>query len=466
MTAYGIGSKERPLRVAVVGSGPAGFYTVEALIKQKQLEVDVDLFERLPTPYGLVRYGVAPDHQKIKSVTVAYDKISENPRVRFLGNVKVGHGDISVDELRRHFDQVVFAVGCETDRHLGIPGENLLGSHAATSFVAWYNGHPDFVDYPVDLRTERAAVVGVGDVAMDIARMLAKSYDEIAKTDIADYALGAFRENQVKEIVVLGRRGPAQAAFATKELEDIVELPDVEVVVDAAQVQADLESGEEFDGLQKRKLDYLATLTHRQHESKKKRIVLRFLASPAEIVGEGGKVAGLRIEHNAIAKDDKGRFVARGTGRFETLPLGLVFRSVGYRGVPIDGVPFDDKQGIVPNREGRVFQGTECVPNMYVSGWIKRGPSGVIGTNKSDAAATVQKMLEDVRGRSEPVTEERTRGAVDALLRNRGVRVVSFADWKHLDGLERERGKAVGKVREKFTRVADMLAAASGADRK
>src|SRR5262245_47370600 len=324
-----LGSQERPLRVAVVGSGPAGFYTVEALIKQKQLEVDVDLFERLPAPYGLVRYGVAPDHQKIKSVTVAYDRLCENPRVRFLGNVRVAHGDVSVDELLHHYDQVVFAVGCETDRHLGIPGENLAGSHAATSFVAWYNGPPDFVDYAVDLRTERAAIVGVGDVAMDISRMLVKTIAEISQTDVADYALDVFRKNEVREVVVLGRRGPAQAAFATKELEDIVELDNVEVVVDAEQVRADLESGEEFDGLQKRKLDYLATLKPGDGSAeKKKRIVLRFLTSPAEIIGEGGKVTGLKIEHNEITKDDKGRFVARGTGRFEILPLGLVFRSV------------------------------------------------------------------------------------------------------------------------------------------
>lgn len=457
MTAYAIGSKERPLRVAVVGSGPAGFYTVEALVKQKQHEVDVDLFERLPAPYGLVRYGVAPDHQKIKSVTVAYDRLCENPRVRFLGNVRVAHGDISVEELQHHYDQVVFAVGCETDRHLGIPGESLSGSHAATSFVAWYNGHPDFVDYSVDLNTERAAIVGVGDVAMDISRMLAKSIEEISQTDVADYALEVFRRNQVREVIVLGRRGPAQAAFATKELEDIVELANVDVVVDAEQVRADLESGEEFDGLQRRKLDYLATLKNPEGSSQNKRIVLRFLTSPAEIIGDGGKVVGLKIEHNEVAKDDKGRFVARGTGRFETIPLGLVFRSVGYRGVPLEGLPFDDKQGIVPNRDGRVVRNGEVVPGLYLSGWIKRGPSGVIGTNKSDAASTVQKMLEDLAGRTSEPSPSKARDAVDELLRKREVRVVTFADWKRLDQLERERGKAMGKVRDKFTRVADML---------
>jgi ferredoxin--NADP+ reductase len=458
MTAYPLGSLERPLRVAVVGSGPAGFYTVDALLKQKQLHVEVDLFERLPAPYGLVRYGVAPDHQKIKSVTAAYDKLGGNPRVRFLGNVHVGH-DVSVDELVRLYDQVVFAVGCETDRRLGIPGEDLLGSHAATSFVAWYNGHPDFREHAVDLGVERAAIVGVGDVSMDLARMLLQSPDELAKTDVADYALDVFRTSRVREVVVLGRRGPAQAAFAAKELEDIADLPDVHVAVDGQQVRGDLDSGQEIDGLQRRKLDYLTTLAARVPSGASKQVALRFLTSPVEILGEGGRVTGLRIEHNELVKDARGGVSARGTGRFETLAVGLVFRSVGYRGVPIPGLPFDDKQGIVPNRDGRVLRGAEPWPSVYVAGWIKRGPSGVIGTNKSDAAATVQKMAEDVAGRSEPAAPGKSREATEALLRERGVRVVSWEGWKRLDQIERERGQASGKIRDKLTRVSEMLAA-------
>jgi NADPH-dependent glutamate synthase beta subunit-like oxidoreductase len=303
--------------VAVVGSGPAGFYTAEALLKSKQITAEVDLFERLPAPYGLVRYGVAPDHQKIKSVTAAYDKLCENPRMRFLGNVHVGH-DISVEELVLHYDQVVFAVGCETDRRLGIAGEDLHGSHPATSFVAWYNGHPDFVDYPVSLDCERATIIGVGDVAMDLTRMLLQDPDRLAKTDIADHALAVFRRSRVREVVLLARRGPAQAAFATKELEDIVELPGIEVVIDHAQVRADVESGEEHDGLTKRKLEYLATLSTRPQSTGDRRAIFRFLTSPVEIVGDGTKVTGLSIARLPLRRlpwcSDSGAALRRAAG--------------------------------------------------------------------------------------------------------------------------------------------------------
>ncbi|HEX3594140.1 MAG TPA: FAD-dependent oxidoreductase [Polyangiaceae bacterium] len=456
MTAYPLGSQQRPLRVAVVGSGPAGFYTAESLVKHKQVTAEVDLFERLPAPYGLVRYGVAPDHQKIKSVTVAYDRLCENPKLRFLGNVHVGQRDLSVEELVAHYDQVVFAVGCETDRHLGIEGEHLLGSHPATSFVAWYNGHPDFTGHAVDLDAERAIIVGVGDVAMDLTRMLLQPIEELAKTDIDDRALEAFKESRVKEVVLLARRGPAQAAFASKELEDIVEMPGIDVIIDHEHVRADIESGEEHDVLTKRKLEYMATLSTRRTGDAERRMVFRFLTSPVEIVGEGGRVTGLRIERNELVKDHQGRTSARGTGRFETIPTGLVFRSVGYRGVPIDGLPFDEKQGVVPNREGRVLRNGELLPNVYVSGWIKRGPSGVIGTNKSDAAATVQKMVEDVAGLS---AEPRPGGAIDALLGSRDVRVITWSDWRRIDQIERERGGKLGKVRDKLTSLSDVLSA-------
>ncbi|HEX4335701.1 MAG TPA: FAD-dependent oxidoreductase [Polyangiaceae bacterium] len=458
MTAYPLGNQERPLRVAVVGSGPAGFYTAESLVKHKQVVAEVDLFERLPAPYGLVRYGVAPDHQKIKSVTAAYDKLCENPKLRFFGNVHVGQRDVSVEELVAYYDQVVFAVGCETDRHLGIPGEELAGSHPATSFVGWYNGHPDFVDYPVSLDGERALVVGVGDVAMDLTRMLLQPPAELAKTDIDRRALAVFERSRVREVVLLARRGPAQAAFAAKELEDIVEMPGIDVVIDHEHVRADIESGEEHDVLTKRKLEYMATLATRKVGNGDRRMIFRFLTSPVEVVGDGGKVTGLRVEHNELVKDHKGRSSARGTGRLETFDTGLVFRSVGYRGVPIAGLPFDEKQGIVPNLEGRVLRGGEVLPRVYVSGWIKRGPSGVIGTNKSDAAATVQKMVEDLAGLTAPA---RPKEAIDALLASRGVRVVTLDDWHRIDRIERERGASLGKVRDKLTSLEDVLSALS-----
>ncbi len=450
------GSSNRSVRVAVVGSGPAGFYTTDALIKQRDVHFEVDLFERLAAPYGLVRYGVAPDHQKIKSVTTAYDKVAQDPRVRFLGNVHVGK-DVSVEELLTHYDQVVFAVGCQTDRRLGIPGEELPGSHAATSFVAWYNGHPDFREYPVNLDVERAAIVGMGDVAMDLTRMLLQPVEELARTDVANHALDVFRGSRVREVVLLGRRGPAQAAFATKELEDIACLPDVTVSIDAAQVRADREDENALDGLTKRKLDFLSKLAGRPSEPRSKQVRFRFLVSPVEITAANGRVSGIVVEHNEVVRDASGRVSARGTGQLEAIPVGLVFRSVGYRGVPIVGLPFDETKGIVPNRDGRVVRDGTPVPHVYVSGWIKRGPSGVIGTNKSDAAATVQRMVEDARGDGRE--SRKTRDAFDALLRERGIRVVSWKDWQTLDRIERERGKSAGKVREKLTLPSDVRAA-------
>jgi len=457
MIAHPIGSTARPLSVAVIGSGPAGFYTVEALLKRTDLAVQVDLFERLPAPYGLVRYGVAPDHQKIKSVTVAYDRLAADPRVRFLGNVHVGQGDLSVEELAQLYDQIVFAVGCGTDQHLKIPGEELAGSDAATSFVAWYNGHPDFVGHHVDLDTDRAVVIGVGDVSMDLTRMLLQDVGDLSKTDVTDYALETFRKSRVREVVVLGRRGPAQAAFATKELEDIANLPGLAVSVDARQVQADLESGEALDGLVKRKLEYLGKLAREDGAGAPKRMILRFLASPVRLLGEGGRVHGIEIEHNEIVTGANGKPAARGTGRFETISTGLVLRAVGYRGVAIPGLPFDERLGIVPNGEGRVLRDSQPWPGVFVAGWIKRGPSGVIGTNKSDAAATVQRMLEDISGHVAPA--KGSRAAVDALLRDRGVRVITWADWKRLDVMERERGRERGKVRDKLTRMDEVLTA-------
>jgi ferredoxin--NADP+ reductase len=457
MDAPPLGSADSPLRVAVIGAGPAGFYVADALSKRETPRVSVDLLERLPTPYGLVRYGVAPDHQKIKSVIKAYEKTAVHPRVRLLCNVRVCAGDLAVDDLLRHYDQVVFTVGCATDRRLGIPGEDLAGSHPATSFVAWYNGHPNFREHPVSLDTERAVVIGVGDVAMDLARMLVKDHDELATTDIADEALAVFRENRVKEVVIVARRGPGEAAFASKELEDIVALPNIDVIIDATDIQAARATEGTLDGLAKRKLMYLTTLSEKTPTGAPKVVRLRFLLSPVRILENDGKVAGIELERNILSVDGDGRVSARGTGARETIEAGLVFRSVGYRGVPLDGVPFDDRSGVIPNRGGRVVRDGETWPRVYCAGWIKRGPSGVIGTNKSDATDTVVKMMEDAAALEPEDRASRSPEAVDALLERRGVRVVSFSDWKHLDELEIVAGKETGRVRRKFTRVEEML---------
>lgn len=455
-----LGSPDRPLRVAVVGAGPAGFYTADALLKHAGLQVDVDLIERLPAPYGLLRYGVAPDHPKIKGISAAYDRIADDPRVRFLGNVDVGHGVVGVSDVAACYDQVVFTIGCETDRHLGVPGEDLDGSHPATSFVAWYNGHPDHVSLPVNLGGERAVVVGIGDVAMDLARILLRSPDDLAPTDITSRALGILRGSRVREVVILARRGPAQAAFAAKELEDIGELPGVDVHVDTALVRADLDAMDPHAGHDRHKLEVLAGLGERPKTEGNKRLVVRFLASPAEITGDHGRVTGIRVEATELRTDGDGRVSARGTGRLDTIDAGLVVHSVGYRGVPVPGLPFDDAHGTIPNAEGRVLDGAGVLPNLYVAGWIKRGANGVVGTNKGDAAATVTRMLEDIAGQEPRAASEVARPAIDELLRSRGARVVTWEGWKAIDRVERERGKAVGKVREKLTSVDDLLAAA------
>lgn len=455
-----LGSPDRPLRVAVVGAGPAGFYTAESLLKHAGLAVDIDILERLPAPFGLLRYGVAPDHPKIKGVSAAYDRIADDPRVRFLGNIDVGHGAVGVADLAACYDQVVFAIGCETDRHLGVPGEELDGSHPATSFVAWYNGHPDHVALPVNLGTERAVVVGIGDVAMDLARILLRDPEELAATDITTQALGILRGSRIREVVILARRGPAQAAFAAKELEDIGELAGVDVHVDVAQVRADLDAMDPHAGHDRHKLEVLATLGEKPKDAARKRLVIRFLAAPSEIVGDGSRVTGIRVEETELVRSDDGRVSARGSGRFETIDAGLVVHSVGYRGVPVPGLPFEDAHGTIPNAEGRVTDCGAVLPNLYVAGWIKRGANGVVGTNKGDAAATVTRMLEDNAGRESRPAAEVSRAVIDELLRERGVRVVTWEGWKAIDRVERERGKAAGKVREKLTSFDELLAAA------
>ncbi len=451
-----IGSPGRPLRVAVVGAGPAGFYTVEALLKHKDFELEVDLLERLPAPYGLLRYGVAPDHPKIKGVSLAYDRLCDDPRVRFLGNVAVGSESLSIADLARCYDQIVIATGAETDRRLGIPGEDLAGSHSATSFVAWYNGHPDYAHLSFDLSTERAVVVGIGDVAMDLARILLRDprHPDLATTDIASYALDELRRSRIREVVILARRGPMEAAFAAKELEDIAGLPGVAIDVNGPLVAQALAVVDPHAGHEKHKLEVLARLAETGSRGAERRLAIRFLASPVRIEGDSGRAAAVHVERNELVRVAGMEAVARGTGQHDTIETGLVLRSIGYRGVPIAGLPFDEKRGLVPNVEGRV---TGADSRVYVSGWIKRGASGVIGTNKGDAAATVVRMLEDVPSLAAREAGAVSRGAVDALLDERNVEVVHWHGWKRIDERERERGTALGKVREKLTVVRELL---------
>ena len=457
------GTPERPLCVAVVGSGPSGLYAADALLKTAGLTVRVDVFDRLPTPFGLVRLGVAPDHQKIKAVVAVYDKLLSDPRVRFFGNVKLGK-DVTVDDLRARYDQVVYAVGCESDRKMGIPGEDLKGSFSATEFVGWYNGHPDHRDKQFDLSCEAAAVVGIGNVAIDVVRILAQDPEVLAKTDIAAHAVEALRKSKIKRVYLLGRRGPVQAAFSPKEIEELGEVQRADLVVAQDELALDPVSQSGLsDAEAKKNYEYLSEAAKRGAGAKAHKIFARFCVSPVELIGKDGKVTALKIERNALEPDGKGSVKAKGTGKTEVLEgVGLVFRSVGYRGIPTPGVPFDEKAGRIANDAGRIMNGSVVV-GEYVVGWAKRGPSGLIGTNKADSVATVTNMLADLKDGKLLKPADTSLESTPKLLSSKGVKAVTFAQWKELDKLELANGKKAGKIREKFTRVEDMVAALSAA---
>jgi ferredoxin--NADP+ reductase len=454
-----IGTPSNPLRVAIIGSGPAGFYAADHLEKQPDLTVQIDLFDRLPTPFGLVRGGVAPDHQKIKAVTRAYDKIASDARFHFYGNVEYGR-DLTHDDLLRHYHAVIYCVGAQSDRQMGIPGEDLPGSHAATEFVAWYNAHPDYREAAFDLSAESVAVIGLGNVAMDVIRILARTPGELATTDIADYALEALRESRVKTIHVLGRRGPAQSAFTNPEIKELGALLDAEVIVNPAELELDPISATlvQRDKVAAKNLETLRGYAAAGSRGKSRQIIMHFCVSPVSLGGDD-HVDGITLMRNRLTDDGKGGVKATPTGDSFTLPVQLVFRSVGYYGKALPGLPFDDRRGVIPNEKGRILNGELPLPGEYCAGWIKRGPSGVIGTNKPDSVETVESLLADLRAEKLNTPASTAPEAVDALLTGRGVRVISYADWQQLDRLEQERGQAQGAPRLKFSRVADMLAA-------
>jgi ferredoxin--NADP+ reductase len=457
-----IGALARPLRVAIVGAGPSGFYAAGALLQQKTVAVSIDLFERLPTPHGLVRYGVAPDHQKIKSVSKVFDRIAADPRIRFFGNVEFGR-DLTHTDLRRHFDQIVYAVGAQTDRKLEIPGEELLGSLSATEFVAWYNGHPDYADLPVSLDCNSAVVVGVGNVALDVARILARSVDELAATDITDYALNTLAQSRIQDIHVLARRGPAQVKFSPLEIKEFADLACADVIVDPAELALDPYSaaGLAVDAEAQRNLEQLRAFAVSGATGKPRRVHFRFLVSPVEIIGEAGRVTAIRIEKNELHETADGLLHARGTGQYATIPAGLVLRSVGYKGTPLPGVAYDARRGTIPNKAGRLVhpETGEIIAGEYVVGWAKRGPTGVIGTNKADAAETIAQMLADVPAL--PANSQTEPALVDALLAERKLRYVTIEDWRTLDQHETASGAIRGKPRVKFVRIQEMLEALS-----
>jgi ferredoxin/flavodoxin---NADP+ reductase len=455
------GTASDPLRVAVIGSGPAGFYVVQHLFRAGGPTVEVDMFERLAAPFGLVRFGVAPDHPKIKSVISVYEELAADPRFRLYANVDYGR-DLSLADLRAHYHQIVFCTGAQSDRRLNVPGEDLAGSHPATEFVAWYNGHPDFAHLTFDLSCPRAVVVGVGNVAIDVARILCRTPEELARTDIAAHALAALRESRVREVSLLGRRGPLQAAFTNPEVKELGEMVDAAACTLPAEVTLDALSQKELertqDRAETRKVQILQSYSGAGAAGKSRRLTIRFLVSPVEILGDArGHVRGVRLVHNELQADARGELKARATERQETLEAGLVLRSVGYHGVRLPDLPFDERAGVIPNAAGRV------APGVYVAGWIKRGPTGVIGTNKADAGETVRGMLEDLERGAVLDPREPGRQALQSLLASRGVRPVSYDDWRRIDALELARGAAAGRPRLKLVRHEEFLEALGGA---
>jgi len=453
--------RSSPLRVAVIGSGPAGFYAAETLLRNAEVPVEVDVFDRLPTPYGLVRGGVAPDHPKIKSVARVLERTAERPAFRFLGNVMLGR-DLTVEDLRDHYHQIVYATGNEADRRLGVPGEGIPGSTPATVFVGWYNGHPDYRLARIRLDAGRAAIIGNGNVAVDSARILLRTPEELAPTDMPVHAREALAASRVREIWLLGRRGPAQAAFTRQELGELAELADTDLCVDPAELVLDPASEAELAGspLRQKNLAILRDAASRGPTGRGRVLHLRFCVSPSAFVADAsGRLSALTLERNRLEAGPDGTVVARPTGETETLEVGLALTAVGFAADRIPGVPFDEAARIVSNRDGRVFDPStgRVVPNEYVVGWARTGARGLIGSHRTGSAEVVARMLDDWRGRSAAPRDLPPREEVDAVLSRRGVPVVGFSDWKRLDEVEVARGALRGAPRDKIADIRAML---------
>lgn len=447
------------IKVAIVGSGPAAFYAADHLQKKLGDRVFMDMFEKLPTPHGLVRNGVAPDHQKIKSVARVYDKIASNPQFRFFGLVEFGK-HLTLEDLRSRYHQIVFATGAQTDRKMNIPGEGLIGSHTATEFVGWYNSHPDHMGLGFDFSGKRVVIVGVGNVAVDVARILSLTKEEMQKTDIADYALEELAESGIREIHVLGRRGPAQAAFTNPELRELENLEGADLLTLPSEAHPDPLTLEELEHKPDRTAQTKIELIKKASErvpSKSKKIIIRFLVSPTEIIaGEDNKVKSVKVVKNRLYKSDDGSLRPKPTDETEEIPADLVFRSVGYRGIPLPDVPFDDSSGVIPNEKGRVLDkaGGDPIPGLYTTGWIKRGPTGVIGTNKTDSGETVSCMVEDIEEDNTLRPELTSAESIKELLDKNHI---SYNEWLQVDSFEKKEGEKQGRPRVKVTRLEEIL---------
>jgi len=445
-------------RVAIVGSGPAAFYSAMELLRHDDPMVSVDMLERLPTPYGLVRGGVAPDHEKIKSVTKIFERAAGHPRFRFFGNVEFGK-DIQRLDLLQRYHAVIYAFGSRTDRHLNIIGETLQGSHAATEFVGWYNGHPDYRHHQFDLTSKRVAIIGMGNVAIDCARILCQDPENLAKTDIAQHALEALRQSEVEEVFLIGRRGPVQAAFTPAEVRELLHLPKVDAVMRASDLELDEHSKEELSKASrntKLNMEILQQIHDQGDRGNPRKLHLCFLISPTKIEGSE-RVKGLELVHNEIVKEG-GVLRAKATDEVMHLNVDMVFRSIGYMGEAIPGLPFDDRRGTLPNDQGQLLDGVggKLLNQEYTAGWIKRGPSGVIGTNKQDATETVSRLKKNWQTSPTPQPKLVQHDLQD-LLEEKQIQFVSFEGWKKLDKIEIEQGQQNGKSRHKICEVPEML---------
>ncbi len=446
-------------RVAIVGSGPSGFYAAEALL-QSMPDVEIDVLERLPAPFGLVRYGVAPDHQKLKEVTRVFTGLACDARMNFVGNVVVGD-DIAIEELLDIYDAVIVACGASVDRKMGIPGESLAGCHSAVDFVGWYNGHPEHCHHRFDLRGEVAVIVGQGNVAIDVCRILAKSVAELHKTDIAEHALDTLATSRIKRIVIVGRRGPAQMKFTAKEFRELGTLEGWDVAASVRDLDLDPVSAAEVAHPQApigvRNIRFLREFATR--ERKVDRLIdFRFLRSPLEALG-ADRITGVVLGKNLLTGEPF-RQRAMPTGETETISADVVFRSIGYCGTPLAGLPFDASSGTIPNQLGRATTAVGVIPGIYVTGWIKRGPTGIIGTNRADSIETVASLAADRTPKGHSGKPGRT--GLYRLLAERGVRPVSFDEWRVIDAEELHRGQRAGRIRSKIIKTEEMLSIATG----
>ena len=434
------------MRVAIVGSGPSGFYTADALIKSG-VDCEIDVIDRLPTPFGLIRAGVAPDHQKTKNVSRAYEKTALNGSVAYFGNVDVGK-DVGIEDLKGLYDAVVLAIGSPYDRKLGVPGEDKKGVFGSADFVGWYNGHPDFRDLEPDLNTKAVVVIGNGNVAIDCARVLVKTPDEMSTTDIATHAADAIHAAPLEDVYMVGRRGPVEAKFTNVELREMGELQECTPIIDAAKIPGEVPAEEEMSDrdrrLKDKNLGTLRSFVDAEPAGRKRRVHFQFYASPVEILGED-MVKGIRLEKTEVRD---GRAV--GTGETYDIPCGIVIPAIGYQGQPLDGVPFDERNGVIQNDEGRVSDG------VYAVGWIRRGPTGVIGTNKHDGDAASRQIQEDCKDGGKA-----GRAGLKNLLTEKSVRWVDYSDWQKIDEAEKS-AAAEGAPRRKLTRIPEMLAALDG----